>query len=121
MMCPMTFAGLGAAVAATALAASQIPGVAETIDAGQRAEKLGIVGILAVCLIVCIFALIWIAHKISGKWEQLMERAITAANNASAAAAKLEGSTTELKQATMVLAEITVHCRELHRRDMGGH
>jgi hypothetical protein len=77
------------------------------------------VEILALALVACVLALVWAAWKVTGKWESLMVAAITAANNASAAAVKIETSATDLKQASLVLAEITAHCRMEQEAMMG--
>ena len=118
-MMAATTAILMTATAATAgLVATQIPGAEEVLTISGRIEKLGIIGVLSACLIVCLFAIGWIVHEATTQWKTLVERAILAANNAAVGAQRLETASAELKQAANVLSEITAHCR-VHRQGGG--
>jgi hypothetical protein len=118
-MCPISFAGAGVVLTASALLATQIPGVDDAISAGTQIGNMSVSEILALALVACVLALVWAAWKVTGKWESLMVAAINACNNASAAANKIETSATDLKQAALVLAEISAHCRLEQEAMMG--
>jgi len=108
-------AGLTATAATGGLVATQVPLVDNAIQHAQAIEKMGIIAILGLCLILSVFALIWIAHRFSVRWEALTERAIAAlASNermSVVASQSFERAATDMKQSATVLGEITTRCR----------
>jgi hypothetical protein len=82
----------------------------EAVRHGRELEKLGIIGVLAALLIVSVVGLVLLVRKMLTSDKDLIERGILAANNAAAAAGRMEKAATELREATLILSQITAHC-----------
>jgi hypothetical protein len=106
----ITASGGVAISSALGLLATQLPMVDAALARSRELEKLGIIGVLTTMLILSISGLVWMAKKMLTSDRDLIERGILAANNAAAASGRLERASTELKEATIVLAQISSNC-----------
>ena len=70
--------------------AAEIPLVHDALDAGTRADKLGIVGILTTCLIVSMCINVWFILADRVEFKKLLERVLAGLGEATIAARDVE-------------------------------